>query len=100
VLATIAVFLAAFKDWRRYLAPGEVGIIMIIAGLVGRPIRKLIEQGGDDGVAASGPEAVWISIVMRFRNSIVSRVSASISLASIGTALSNPVQYRMITRAC
>jgi hypothetical protein len=31
VLATIAVFLAAFKDWRRYLAPGEVGVIMIIA---------------------------------------------------------------------
>jgi molybdopterin-guanine dinucleotide biosynthesis protein A len=29
--ATIAVFLAAFKDWRRYLAPGEVGVIMIIA---------------------------------------------------------------------
>jgi hypothetical protein len=31
VLATIAVFLAAFKDWRGYLAPGEVGVIMIIA---------------------------------------------------------------------
>jgi hypothetical protein len=31
VLATIAVFLAAFKDWRRYLAPGEVGVTMIIA---------------------------------------------------------------------
>jgi hypothetical protein len=31
VLATIAVFLAAFKDWRPYLAPGEVGVIMIIA---------------------------------------------------------------------
>ena len=31
VLATIAVFLAAFKDWRRNLAPGEVGVIMIIA---------------------------------------------------------------------
>jgi hypothetical protein len=31
ILATIAVFLAAFKDWRPYLAPGEVGVIMIIA---------------------------------------------------------------------
>jgi hypothetical protein len=31
VLATIAVYLAAFKDWRQYLAPGEVGVIMIIA---------------------------------------------------------------------
>jgi hypothetical protein len=44
--------------------------------------------------------AVWISIVIRFRSSIDSRASASISLASIGTALSNPRQYRMITRAC
>jgi hypothetical protein len=27
----IAVFLAAFKDWRPYLGPGEVGTIMIVA---------------------------------------------------------------------
>jgi hypothetical protein len=31
VLAVIAVFLAAFRDWRPYLGPGEVGTIMIIA---------------------------------------------------------------------
>src|SRR5262249_10242308 len=31
VLAVIAVFLACFKDWRRYLGAGEVGTIMIIA---------------------------------------------------------------------
>jgi hypothetical protein len=31
VPATIAVYVAAFKDWRPYLAPGEVGVIMIIA---------------------------------------------------------------------
>jgi hypothetical protein len=31
VLATIAVFLAAFIDWRPYLGPGEIGTIMIIA---------------------------------------------------------------------
>jgi hypothetical protein len=30
-LATIAVFLACFKDWRPYLGPGETGTIMIIA---------------------------------------------------------------------
>jgi len=30
-LAIIAVYLACFKDWRRYLAPGERGTIMIIA---------------------------------------------------------------------
>src|SRR5262249_21586064 len=32
VLATIAIFLACFKDWRKYLGPGEVGTVMIIAG--------------------------------------------------------------------
>jgi hypothetical protein len=31
VLATIAVFLATFKDWRCYLGPGEVGTVMVIA---------------------------------------------------------------------
>src|ERR1700738_52568 len=31
VLATIAVFLAAFKDWRPYLGPGEAGTVMIVA---------------------------------------------------------------------
>ena len=31
ILATIAVFLAAFKDWRPFLGPGEVGTIMIVA---------------------------------------------------------------------
>jgi hypothetical protein len=31
LLATIAVFLACFKDWRPFLGPGEVGTIMIIA---------------------------------------------------------------------
>jgi hypothetical protein len=31
ILACIAVFLACFKDWRRYLGPGEVGTVMVIA---------------------------------------------------------------------
>jgi hypothetical protein len=31
VLATTAIFLSAFRDWRPYLGPGEVGTIMIIA---------------------------------------------------------------------
>jgi hypothetical protein len=31
LLATIAVFLACFKDWRPFLGPGEVGTIMIVA---------------------------------------------------------------------
>jgi phage terminase large subunit-like protein len=30
-LALIAVFLAAFRDWRPYLAPGERGTVMIVA---------------------------------------------------------------------
>src|SRR5262245_63847649 len=41
MLACIAVFLAAFKDWRPYLGPGEIGTIMIIAAdrRQGRVIR-------------------------------------------------------------
>ena len=31
VLATIAVFLAAFRDWRPHLQQGEVGTIMVVA---------------------------------------------------------------------
>lgn len=31
ILATIAVFLACFKDWRPHLGPGEFGTIMIVA---------------------------------------------------------------------
>jgi hypothetical protein len=31
MLACIAIFLAAFKDWRPFLGPGEIGTIMIIA---------------------------------------------------------------------
>jgi Terminase large subunit, T4likevirus-type, N-terminal len=31
ILATIAVFLAAFTDWRPFLGPGEIATIMIIA---------------------------------------------------------------------
>jgi phage terminase large subunit-like protein len=31
ILATIAVFLAAFYDWRPFLGPGEIATIMIIA---------------------------------------------------------------------
>jgi hypothetical protein len=31
MLACIAVFLAAFKDWRPFLGPGEAGTVMIVA---------------------------------------------------------------------
>jgi hypothetical protein len=31
VLATIAVFLACFFDWRPFLGPGEIGTIMVVA---------------------------------------------------------------------
>ena len=31
VLALIAVFLATFRDWRPYLAPGERGTVMVVA---------------------------------------------------------------------
>ena len=36
MLALIAVFLACFKDWRKFLGPGEIGTIMIIARIVRR----------------------------------------------------------------
>jgi hypothetical protein len=31
ILACVAIFLAAFKDWRPHLGPGEIGTVMIIA---------------------------------------------------------------------
>jgi hypothetical protein len=31
VLAVVAIFLAAFRDWRPFLGPGEVGTIMVVA---------------------------------------------------------------------
>jgi hypothetical protein len=31
ILATIAVFLACFKDWRPYLGPGEIATVMVVA---------------------------------------------------------------------
>jgi hypothetical protein len=31
MLALVAVFLACFRDWQRYLAPGERATIMVIA---------------------------------------------------------------------
>ena len=31
ILACVAIFLAAFRDWRPFLGPGEVGTVMIIA---------------------------------------------------------------------
>jgi hypothetical protein len=31
ILAVIAVFLACFRDWRRFLGPGEFGTIMVVA---------------------------------------------------------------------
>ena len=30
-MALIAVFLAAFKDWRKYLSPGERAIVLLVA---------------------------------------------------------------------
>jgi len=31
VMALIAVFLAVFKDWRKYLSPGERAIVLLVA---------------------------------------------------------------------
>src|SRR4051812_3277185 len=32
MLALVAVYAAAFKDWRPYLGPGERGTVMVVAG--------------------------------------------------------------------
>ena len=66
ILALVAVFPAAFKDWRPYLGPGERGTIMIVAAdrnqahvivryvkalLGGVPmLRQLIEAERQEGV--------------------------------------------------
>jgi hypothetical protein len=42
VLALTAVFLACFKDWRKFLGPGEMGTIMIIAK--DRPQARVIKR--------------------------------------------------------
>jgi hypothetical protein len=31
-MALVACYLAAFKDWRRYLSPGERAIVLLVAG--------------------------------------------------------------------
>ena len=31
-MALIATFLAVFKDWRKYLSPGERAIVLLVAG--------------------------------------------------------------------
>jgi hypothetical protein len=31
ILALVACYLAVFKDWRRYLSPGELGTVMVLA---------------------------------------------------------------------
>jgi hypothetical protein len=31
ILSLVAVYLATFKDWTKYLAPGECGTVMVIA---------------------------------------------------------------------
>ena len=71
----IAVFLAAFEDWRQRLAPGERGVVMIVAAdrkqarvifryaealvdgvpmLANMVTRRTSENGGDKLVHGSG----------------------------------------------
>jgi hypothetical protein len=52
ILALIAVYLACFKDWRRYLGPGERGTIMIVAA-DRKQARVLDHQRADAG--GTGP---------------------------------------------
>lgn len=52
ILATLAVFLACFRDWRQYLGPGERGTIMIIAA-DRKQARVIMRYVG--GLLASAP---------------------------------------------
>ncbi len=51
ILALIAVYLAVFKDWSRFLSPGERGSVMIIATdrrqarVIYRYVRALLTTG-------------------------------------------------------
>ena len=50
IIALIAVFLAAFRDWSQYLSPGERGMIMVIAAdrkqarVIHRYCRALLQE--------------------------------------------------------
>jgi hypothetical protein len=50
MMALLAVYLACFKDWRTYLAPGEHATVMIVAcdrkqsRVIVRYIRAFLEE--------------------------------------------------------
>src|ERR1700730_8358350 len=76
ILALIACYLAVFRDWRRYLSPGEVGTIKVIATdrrqarVIHRYCRalltkvpalaSLIERDDDDAITLTNGVAIEI----------------------------------------
>ena len=63
MLACVAVFLAAFEDWRPFLGPGEIGTVMIIAAdrrqsrVIMRYCLRPAECGADAPAADRGRDA-------------------------------------------
>ena len=85
-MALIAVFLAAFKDWRKYLSPGERAIILLVAadreqakilhryiqGILSAPLlATLVENVTVDSVDLKG--SVVIEVVTRSYRSVRGR---------------------------
>jgi hypothetical protein len=75
ILALIACYLAVFRDWRPYLAPGEVGMIRSSPRTVAKP-------GSFIGIAGRGwvrfrRSASWWRVMVTMRSS--SRTASSLT---------------------
>lgn len=90
VMAIIAVFLAAFRDWRRFLSPGERAVVLLVAadreqakiliryiqGILATPLlASLVENVTADSVDLKG--SVTVEVVTRSYRSVASRSRAA-----------------------
>jgi hypothetical protein len=86
VMAIIAVFLAAFRDWRRFLSPGERAVVLLVAadreqakiliryiqGILATPLlASLVENVTADSVDLKG--SVTVEVVTRSYRSVRGR---------------------------
>ncbi len=85
-MAVIAVFMACFRDWRRYLSPGERAVVLLVAadreqakilhryivGILSTPLlASLVENQTADTIELKG--AVVIEVVTRSYRSVRGR---------------------------
>jgi hypothetical protein len=85
-MATMAVFLACFRDWRRYLSPGERAVVLLVAsdreqakilvryiqGILATPLlAPLVENTTADSVDLRG--SVTVEVVTRSYRSVRGR---------------------------